>query len=323
MMTAGTHLKRQHAMTPHDHLSWVLNSPNLIRQQSAPFPVAEQPSTDEINALATLNKALLPSHLAKTKSHFLGSYFESLWQFYLMHSNRYDLIASNLQFHHQGKTFGELDFLVFDNKRDIAIHQEVAIKFYLGTMDEKLGSRWIGPNAIDRLDLKVAHLRDKQLPLAKHPVVLEKLASLGINSLKSEALVKGYLFQPATQTKVVMPSYINPKHLTGHWYRFHELLEHLGDTQHQRTSWLKIDKGDWISSDHTFLMLADQALSLDEMAEFLNNMDNQNRAHMFATLIATKNQLAVGEKIFVVPNNWPAAHSPPPLQSTRVDHQYP
>lgn len=300
-------------MTPHDHLSWVLNSPNLIRQQSAPFPVAEPPSTNEINALAQLNKDLLPSHLAKTKSHFLGSYFESLWQFYLMHSNRYDLIASNLQFHSQGKTFGELDFLAYDHQRDIAIHQEVAIKFYLGSMDEKLGSRWIGPNAIDRLDLKVAHLRDKQLPLAKHPIVLKKLESLGIKSLKSEALVKGYLFQPAAQTKVAMPNYINPKHLSGSWYRFHELREHLSDKQHQRTSWLKIEKGDWISSDQTFLMHSNQALSLNRMTNFLDDMNNQNRAHMFAALIATKDQLTVGEKVFVVPNNWPATHSPPAL----------
>jgi uncharacterized protein len=300
-------------MTPHDHLSWVLNSPNLIRQQNAPFPVADQPSADEINALAMLNKDLLPNHLAKTKSHFLGSYFESLWQFYLMHSNRYDLIASNLQFHYQGKTFGELDFLAYDHQRNIAVHQEIAIKFYLGTMDEKLGSRWIGPNAIDRLDLKVAHLCDKQLPLAKHPVVLKKLESLGIKSLKSEALVKGYLFQPAAQTKVATPNYINPKHLSGTWYRFHELHARLSDRQNRQTSWLKIEKGDWISSDQTFLMRADQALSQDGMTNFLDDMNNQNRAHMFATLIATKDQLTVGEKVFVVPNNWPAPHSPPAL----------
>ena len=327
-MSASTSLKTNN-MTIKDHLHWVLNSPNLIMGESSPFALVEPPSASDIDRVSQISEAELARHLSKTKSHFLGSYFEALWQFYLLHSSRYELIASNLQFHHQGKTLGELDFIVYDHQCDRAIHQEIAIKFYLGTTanlaneSENLDGHWVGPNAIDRLDLKINHLSKKQLPLATHPAVKERLEQLHISKLSSQALIKGYLFQPALHEKVPTSQYINPGHLSGVWYRVGELIEHIHDENLKENIWFKLEKSQWISSDQTLARHTESALALNDMIAFLSNTAHQQRAHMFATFKVIGGSLKCGEKVFVVPNDWPTPHSAPALQAASMNNQHP
>ncbi|HAO75284.1 MAG TPA: DUF1853 domain-containing protein, partial [Pseudomonas sp.] len=55
---------------------------------------------------------------------------------------------------------------------------ELAIKLYLGfgPGDGSQHDHWLGPGNHDRLDLKLAHLRQHQLPLCNQPAARAVLA---------------------------------------------------------------------------------------------------------------------------------------------------
>ncbi|CAM5307721.1 hypothetical protein SSTU70S_03703 [Stutzerimonas stutzeri] len=104
--------------------------------------------------------------LASRSIRRLGLYYERLWQFVLCQVPDVELLAANLPIRQAGHTLGELDLLL--RAAEGVHHLELAVKFYLG-LDQTEGHRhdhWFGPGSLDRLDLKLAHLRKHRLPLA-------------------------------------------------------------------------------------------------------------------------------------------------------------
>src|SRR3546814_5812329 len=102
--------------------------------------------------------------LSQGRTRRLGLYYERLWQFAVQHAPGIELIAANLPIRHQGQTLGELDLLLRDG--DGIHHLELAIKLYLGPQNGngEEAAQWLGPGCHDRLALKLAHLRENQLP---------------------------------------------------------------------------------------------------------------------------------------------------------------
>ena len=120
--------------------------------------------------VADVNERLLsldrdPDSLVKAfsacKSHFLGSYFETLFSFAIEHLSHLKILLEHFQIESKGKTLGEVDMLV--ETPDGQLHQfEIAIKFYLERPD-LFPHDWIGPNKNDSLLKKVSRARGHQL----------------------------------------------------------------------------------------------------------------------------------------------------------------
>lgn len=62
-----------------------------------------------------------------------------------------------------------IGFLAKNRKTEHYEHWEVAVKFYLLHQ-----GCWYGPNAEDRLDIKLDHMLNHQLPLSQHPLFIEQ-----------------------------------------------------------------------------------------------------------------------------------------------------
>ncbi len=97
------------------------------------------------------------------KSHFLGSYFETLFSFAIEHFSSLNIILEHFQIETEGKTLGEVDILI--ETPDGQLHQlELAIKFYLERPD-LAPHNWIGPNKNDSLLKKTTKARKHQLTI--------------------------------------------------------------------------------------------------------------------------------------------------------------
>lgn len=116
----------------------------------------------------------------------------------MKHSQRYKLIAANIQIKGKTETLGEIDYLVFDNDTIQTLHIELACKFYLYDPDlnESTIDKWIGPNRKDTLKEKLDKLHFKQFPLIKRAetqVTLKKL-NIDINTIGQQLCLKAFLF---------------------------------------------------------------------------------------------------------------------------------
>ncbi|WP_211084999.1 DUF1853 family protein [Marinomonas profundi] len=140
-------------------LAWLVEGHYIERDfDLAPYWVAD------VNAcLVALddNPELLLQAFAACKSHFLGSYFETLFSFAIVHLSHLKMHREHFQIESKGKTLGEVDMLV--ETPDGQLHQfEIAIKFYLERPD-LFPHDWIGPNKNDSLLKKVTRAREHQL----------------------------------------------------------------------------------------------------------------------------------------------------------------
>jgi hypothetical protein len=176
-------------------LAWLLFSPPLLRASCAGAPLASVPKTDALmDWLAALDRkpAGLHAHARKPGLVRVGLYAEALLEYFLMHGPGPRLIAANVPLRSQGRTIGEVDFLV-ETREGVRLHWELAVKFYLHIADGGNASLadYVGPNLQDRFDLKHARLLDHQLALSGRP----EFASLGFDGpWRAEMFVKGRMF---------------------------------------------------------------------------------------------------------------------------------
>lgn len=247
-----------------NNLAWYLCQPSLVDVDDLGAQTHAQEFLDDIDPQA------LDARLAETNSHFLGPYIEQLWSYYIQASKRYELVANNLQVNTPEKTIGEFDFIIKDTQTGQFIHQEIAIKFYLGLPVHNEGqTRWFGPNRIDRLDKKAAHLRSKQLQLSEIAPAKSKLLELGILEIEKQAILRGRLFLPwndgvraslfdnqhTEQTNLsgqaLAPPILHASDISGHagrWLKVSELKAYLS-TKHSETIYYVLDKLQWLSLD--------------------------------------------------------------------------
>jgi len=294
-------------MSNYDHaqyaLEWVLTEPSILQTTNPYFRLCPPVSQYEIEHVMHKAHNLLEAHLKQCKSHFLGSLYEALWLFYLKHSPRYELLAHNQQFHFQGKTLGELDYLVFDKERAQTIHQEIAIKFYLhhkqAQKKDDWRSHWIGPNAIDRLDLKLDKLADHQFKLTEHPVVNEWLLAQGVSSVSQECQIQGRLFYHADDHSSADYRELHPQHLKGVWLYWDEMLERANERT-KTHQWVLLEKPLWII-DPAKLALVTGAEQLG-FTELQSLVQSDQRARLIAEL----NENTTPMLLMCVPSGWPA-----------------
>ena len=222
-------------------LAWIIASPPLV---SGEFNHTHwwnnqeglQEYQDCLPALQQLDKNPQPllDHLDSLKSRRLGLRFEALVFFWITLSPNYEILLQNKQLMTEGKTLGEIDFIIKDLRNSHLIHLEVAVKFYLGTEDLNDPYRWFGTTISDQLGKKVAHLKQHQTQLSKkypehfpYPVDAR------------HCILKGRLFYPKGSNTA--PLGIAKNHLRGHWIRSHT-------TVNNQLKITPIDKQDWLAS---------------------------------------------------------------------------
>lgn len=281
-------------------LAWAIASPPLLKFEHAPcswygdewYQDLYMTSQDWLQRLDEAPEEL-QRRLDKQKDRRLGRYFETLWAFWLEHSARFDVVEQNLSIRDEGKTLGELDFLVLDKASGKFLHWEVAVKFYLGTGDIREHTNWHGPGKKDRLDLKAEHLRNRQSVICQRPVVRKLLQGMGYHVDACGVILKGRLFYPyAADENLIMPADANPRHLRSYWLTMTDLMRNHG----AKYLFPLVGYG-WMAR-------AEQSheipwLSPNELLEAINNGD-----YRLPLYVSSKRQGGSSERFFIVPDGW-------------------
>lgn len=152
-----------------------------------------------------------------------------------------ELLAENIQILEGKQTLGELDcLLLMDGK---PIHLEVIYKFYLyvASVGTTPLEHWIGPNQRDSLVLKLAKLKEKQLPLLYHPRTAEVLEKFNLKAedFKQMVCFKAQLFTPANSL-VGNWQQLDPDCVAGTYLDFDKLV------RYQDCKFYIPDKHDWL-----------------------------------------------------------------------------
>lgn len=188
-------------------LAWVALSPNTITSELCFY---EQENSPQAELLMQLLSSLdskpdkLISHLSKQTRHNLGSYFESLVEFWLLHRNDTEILARNYQLIEDKLTLGECDFLIKIDS--IPTHLEVAIKFYMGIGESGSEESWVGRQLRDRLDIKLDKLFNHQLCLSNSELFKIRFPAL---PFRKALLFKGYFFANYFGDREILPNIAN------------------------------------------------------------------------------------------------------------------
>ncbi|MGC8121270.1 DUF1853 family protein [Marinobacter sp. VGCF2001] len=280
------------------HLAWLCLAPQLLRHEFSFNPSAHlAPGFLTMLKEWEKNPEALPPRLAESPERRLGHYVERLYEVLLRDLLGWDIILQNQQIRAGDRTLGELDFLVRNRESGQLEHHEIAIKFYLGFRGEESQTRWFGPNARDRLDLKTDRLVNHQSQLCRRPETLDLLASLGIcEPIVPRIFMPGYLFYPDEQTVPAPPAQAPASHLRGRWLWVDEAR------QQNRTCWVPLDKPNWIGP-----WAQPQAPDVSLGKRALERVEALGTPQLFAILGECEDSGSWVEKdrVFVMPLPWP------------------
>jgi hypothetical protein len=175
----------------------------------------------------------------------IGKQAETIFESWLKHSKRFQLVAANIQIQGAMETLGELDYIVIDNKTDSTLHIELACKFYL--LDETLGKQvlehWIGPNRKDRLVDKLDKMKTKQFPLLHREETVSVLNEfeLDISAVQQQYCLKAFLFIPKGFHQHKLPKHFQ-ECLVGFYIHWAEL-----DAENDKTAlYVLPQKKEWL-----------------------------------------------------------------------------
>ena len=279
------------------HLAWLCEAPQLLASPLTFYPARFLPE-DYLSVLThwDTHPESVPERLLTATEKRLGHYFERLYEVMLSELMGWPILLKNQQIRKDGRTIGELDFVVRNLQSGELEHHEIAIKYYLGVPDPDGSTWWYGPNAQDRLDLKTGHLLSRQSQLTQRPETQSVLAELGINdTARPRIFMPGYLFYP-DELKVTLPDTVPDNHLTGQWC----YAKHLD--AHHTTRWVPLNKPHWIgpwSQAHE--------PPADEARAAIQRVEDRGIPALFAeTKWHPELQCwAEQDRWFVVPHGWP------------------
>lgn len=275
-------------------IAWLCFAPPLL-SVLGPYSAFVVPgSSKQLNSLlARIESQAIPTGPSRDEFSRLGLYYEALVHYFIDQCRAHgiaeiEILNSHLQIEKEKRTLGELDFIL--RKNDEYIHLESAVKFYLcAQTGNSEWQNWVGPNARDRLDKKLLHMQNHQLPMGKQADVFSE---------RSEFIIQGMLFYRKGQTP--LPRDINQSALTGCWLYEHEFLQEIKDDT--QTYWHPLTKTQWLTGVHPH--------QLENQAELTTKTP---ASHAIPGLFQTfSKEPRLTEKGFtmVVKNHWPEINSP-------------
>lgn len=251
----------------------------------------------------------LIEQIAQVKSTRLGIYYETLWRFYFSHHADWELLNHNFQIERKGITLGAFDFLC--RRGDEYWHIETAVKFYLCKSPAPTAAadwhHWVGPSSQDRLDLKLTHLRQHQLPLHQTPEAIAILQSLypEVHTWKTGLCLQGYFFSPTS--KNYQPAFSNKAHGSGCWWYLRDFFQ--CQRQYPNIQWLILARSRWLSPAR--VGDPNELMSNAEIAQCLQQQIGvMKRPLLLAALKkadSNNNYWQEDWRGFVVPDDWPIA----------------
>lgn len=124
-------------------------------------------------------------------------------------SLNYKLIHQGLQLIKNGKTTGELDFIIKNKDTNEISHVEFAYKFYLfdPSISNKTIDNCIGPNRNDSLKEKLDKLKLKQFPLLYSELTKPHLPNIKVESIKQKLCLLVSLYLPYKSDIKLNPDY--------------------------------------------------------------------------------------------------------------------
>lgn len=230
-----------------NNLLWALQAPDIAASFSLPWlSASRRTALYQYFSTPDIRSRLAPQlieRLGQVTSRRLGIYFENLWSFAFSHHPHYQLVLQNFPIRDQGKTLGELDFVVHHLPDDSLEHWELALKFYL-----RVDNFWVGPGLKDRLDIKLERMRDHQLPVAHSPIATDTLQRAGVKLDRQWALMPGRLFEPLIDmTDLGAPTPATPANFW--WASLTQFLSQApGVCGASGTHWIHLPKTCWLSS---------------------------------------------------------------------------
>lgn len=289
-------------------LAWAILSPPMLSETPWPqrHPLSASGWVDDPRSLADFlleldtDPAALAEWCSNPVQRRLGRYYEQLWLFAVEHAPGVELIAANLPIRINGHTLGELDMLLRD--REGVHHVELAIKFYLGPQQGN-GSdpaQWLGADSQDRLDLKLAHLSQHQLPMSSRPESREALSALGVEYLSAELWLGGYLLYP-WPGNAQSPTGVHTDHLRGVWLHQREWPAFVAQCSAGR--WQPVPRQAWLAPARY-----DEAWSEAQLRQWFDELAPIAAVQLLVRLTQTPDGTwQEAERLFLMPDLWPKA----------------
>ncbi|MFL0799795.1 MAG: DUF1853 family protein [Agarilytica sp.] len=301
-------------------LAWLLLSPALIDQNLGEFSAYQPCPTPEsqaalINWLRTVDAAITadnntPHAIDRRRFRRLGIYCESLFNFYLENTpEEKNTVYKNFRVQGENQTIGECD-VVLANTKPYLTHIEIAVKFFLQTQPGATEwHSWLGPNAIDRLDIKLERMRSHQLPLPQRKDTEEIFRALKNENKKPEKIaslhfIKGILFTPFNGDLITqLPKNTNPNLLHSQWITISNFLDHISNNDAEFTL---CDKMEWLTGPEKHNAsgpngVINQMRSLYEIAQ----KERRTPPGLMVWQTDPHDNYDTPARFMVVPDNWP------------------